>query len=108
MRAEVADRLARLRTLMVAFVADSMYEVDAARDDDLDDILLLRSTLQFLTDDFRGTPADGLVDPEALVEIDDDLTRKLQDFGPRTDVEPPAGIPESHWWWQAAVGRQDL
>lgn len=102
--AEVADRLVRLRTAMVAFVADSMYAVDAAREDDLYDVLELRSTLQYLTDDLRGTPADGLVDPEALVEIDEDLLRKIDDLGPLDeDEEIPAGVPESHWWWRAAL-----
>jgi hypothetical protein len=101
--ADVADRLARLRSDMVLFVADSMFEVDDARDDDLYDVLELRSTLQYLTDDLRGTPADGVVDPEALIEIDEDLTRKIREFGPLADHEPPDGVPASHWWWRAAL-----
>ncbi|WP_433294762.1 hypothetical protein ACQP2F_33975 [Actinoplanes sp. CA-030573] len=106
-RAAIAERLALLHSEMAVFVARSAGAIDDARDEDLEDVLTLRSTLQYLTDDFRGTVADGVVDPEALVQIDDDLTYKLRDLGPRPDLEPPAGIPASHWWWAAASRRPD-
>ncbi len=79
--------------------------VDDARSHEMDIALDRRTALQYLKDDFRGTVAEGLVDDDLFDEEDGYLAGKLREYGP-FDFSVPPNVPDSHWWWPLAVGRE--
>ncbi len=79
--------------------------VDDAPSHEMRIALQRRTALQYLKDDFRGTVADGLVDEDLFEEEDGYLAGKLREYGP-FDFSVPPNVPDSHWWWPLAVGRE--
>lgn len=87
--------------LAAEFLVD---RVDNVREEDLEEALDSRSAIQFLTDDFRGTVAEGLVDAGLFDDgVDEGFAAKLRHDGP-LDVIVPRNMPASHWWWALARG----
>jgi hypothetical protein len=79
----------------------TMIDAVSANDDELYDLAIRRSAIQTLLDDFAGTPVPGLMDPEQLEELDEQLRRVGESQGPLAPEAAPRGIPPSHWWWHA-------
>jgi hypothetical protein len=98
--AAAADLLVQARVEVGVLVGLAVYDADAADPDDLYDLLVLRSALQYLIDDFRGTPAAGLVSAEPLAEMDEHLARLKAERDPLPAGWAPKGTPASHRWWQ--------
>ena len=63
-----------------------------------------RSVLQILLDDFKGTAAADLVDPDEVEEIDSLLRAAAPDTAPLEGVLLPPGMPAHHWWWTLPSG----
>lgn len=60
-----------------------------------------RSELQFLIDDYPGSPLAGWLDGARLREIDGLLHELAARVPPVPADEVPDGMPATHWWWQA-------
>jgi hypothetical protein len=60
-----------------------------------------RSALQYILDDFAGTELVGLIEPDYLTDIDDELREAAPRVKPLGADWIPPGIPRSHWWWWA-------
>ncbi|MEV0029857.1 hypothetical protein [Nocardia sp. NPDC050793] len=60
-----------------------------------------RSAVQFLLDEFGGS--ELLISPDyekqMLAEADAKLRAQASLVSPQPGERPPAGIPDSHWWW---------
>ncbi len=61
----------------------------------------LRSAVQFVLDELGG-PAlfyAGGYDVELLEEADESFREQASWVAPGPGYRPPAGTPDSHWWW---------
>lgn len=71
------------------------------------DLCERRTEIQFLMDDYAGTPIPGLIDRNDLAELDETMPDAGDRWGPLEAHEIPRGIPASHWWWWYPDAPQD-
>lgn len=85
-------------------VNEAIILADNANDDEWPGLCLDRSVIQFLIDDYAGTPIPTLIDRSDLAKLD----RRLRSVGNRQGPLPPQevlrGMPPSHWWWHYPEG----
>ena len=98
-RIQVGELLAQLSGDVYNFVEVTLFDAEAADEGDLYDLLVRRSAIQSLMDDFTRTPAEGLVDRDTVAEIDEHLRALATREGRIPTEYVPPGLPPSHWWW---------
>jgi hypothetical protein len=99
-RRESGDAFAALGAAVPNYVVATSLHAETPDDDALYDLAIRRSAIQSLIDDYDGTAAEGLVNPDDVAELDEDLRRVVDDQGPLPEAVVPHGLPEHHWWWR--------
>lgn len=84
---------------LAAYPAITLNHAEAAGEDEWNKLCLRRSAIQTLIDDYAGTPIAALIDPAEVAELDEEMRRVGNEYGPVPNPFVPKGIPESHWWW---------
>lgn len=104
-------RMARFREesaqAMLAFpqrlgfvVNEALILAEDSSDNEWPDLCLSRSVIQFLIDDYAGTPIPALIDRNDLAELDEAMRKVGDRQGPLDAELIPRGIPAAHWWWR--------
>jgi hypothetical protein len=98
-RRESGEALVSFSRDIVAYVTDTTYLAEEASDDELYELCIRRSEIQFLVDDYEGTAVAALVNLSEVAQLDGDLRRVGEEQGPLPEPFVPKGLPASHWWW---------
>ena len=98
-RRDVADALAPYGDQVRAYAQVVADQADTDSDDMLPELCTRRSSLQYLLDEYRDSPAAVAIEPEDVARFDQDLRRLIAEKGALPAAEVPLGISPSHWWW---------
>jgi hypothetical protein len=95
-----ADAIAALGNRIPAYVMGTLFDAEAAEEDDWYDLSIRRSAIQYLLDDYADTPVAGLVQEADVPELDAQLRRIAPDQAAVPEQLVPRGLPAGHWWWR--------
>ena len=98
-RRVVAEALAPCGGQVRAYAQVVADQADTDSDDILPELCTRRSSLQYLFDEYRDSPAAVSIEPEDIARFDRDLRRLVSEKGALPAAEVPLGISPSHWWW---------
>jgi hypothetical protein len=98
-RRESAAALADFENGLSAFADLTIFLAEGARDDDWYELCVRRSAIQFVLDEYGGTPVAAQIEPADVADLDVEMRRLGNEYGPVPQQFVPTGIPECHWWW---------
>lgn len=98
-RRDVAEALAPYGGQVRAYAQVVADQADTDSDEVLPELYVRRSSLQYLLDEYRDSPAAVAIEPEDVARFDQDLRRLISEKGSLPATEVPLGISPSHWWW---------
>jgi hypothetical protein len=98
-RDESAAALADFEKDLSAFASLATFLAEGAREDDWYELCMQRSAIQFLIEEYAGTPVAAMIEPADVADLDVELRRVGKEYGPVPERFVPKGVPESHWWW---------
>lgn len=99
-RQESASAMLAHRDRLSFQVNEALILAEDANDYEWPRLCMSRSVIQFLIDDYTGTPVPELIDRDDLAELDEEMERVGGRQGPLDDDQIPKGMPASHWWWR--------
>lgn len=99
-RRRSAGVLADLENDLPAYVERTVDLAEQARDQEWYQLCVRRSVIQFVWDDYSGTPAAALVSAEEVAHLDDAMRRVGTEQGPVGEKGLLRGVPAAHWWWR--------
>lgn len=76
------------------------YDADVAAEDEVIDILVQRSALQYVFEDFGDELPDGTMSSEQLGDLDEEIAAMAAKHAELIRDSTPR--PDSHWWWRQA------
>lgn len=98
-RRDVAEALAPYGGQVRAYAQVVADQADTDSDEVLPELCASRSSLQYLLDEYRASPAAVAIEPEDVARFDQDLRRLISEKGAMPATEVLLGISPSHWWW---------
>jgi len=99
-RSQSLSYLLEQSTRVHLYLDESRSLAEFAVDNDWDELCMRRSAIQFLLEDYAGTPVADWIDPGELAELDEEMRRVGDEQGPVDPRWTPQGMPPSHWWWR--------
>lgn len=81
------------------YVFFTLCDAENAREDDYYPLCKRRSAIQVLLDDYAGAPLAD-VGPTTVANLDVEMRRLGEQYGPVPATFVPAGLPATHWWWR--------